>query len=145
MVDKETLTGFNIPTLQAFKQAILSATSTEELLISLDEIISKKKELATTSFNARFLVDWMNIDPEYRLLLHRNGIENLHQLREIENLWELEGMTRGGHEQISWARAFFDMTPVENLSPEEESLGNIAKILIKHAEEVGPVGTTGEI
>jgi hypothetical protein len=87
--------------------------------------------------NSQFLVDWFNIDQDYIGILHANGIDNLAQLRSIkeEDLWQLTGMTQGGFRQISWARDFFDMTPIEKIKPEKRDPMTVAKVIVKHANE----------
>ena len=87
--------------------------------------------------NAQFSVDWFNIDQDYIDVLHANGIDNLAQLRSIkeEYLLTLKGMTYGGLEQISWARDFFDMTPIEKIKPEKRDPMTVAKVIVKHANE----------
>lgn len=137
MSKENKLYTFTIPELKVFRQEVKSVKSKQELLMLIDETICQKEYVATQSLNARFPVDWFNIDRDYIELLHRNGIDNLQQLREIpeENLYQLTGMTKGGYSQISWARDFFDMTPLESLTPEQRTRKNIVKEIVKHANE----------
>ena len=95
--------------------------------------------------NSQFLVDWMNIDPSYRELLKVNGIETEAQLLAVKNLWSIPGMTEGGHEQISWARSFFDFTPIEELPPEKKTPDVIVSTIVEHAVQVGGTGTIGKV
>ena len=115
----------------------LSSFSIEELKEVIDSVIKKKEADLTTSMNSKFPVDWFNIDQDYIELLHDNGINNLAQLRSIkeEDLWQLTGMTQGGFRQISWARDFFDMTPIEKIKPEKRDPMTVAKVIVKHANE----------
>lgn len=134
---QSTLGGFTLEQLQTLRQEVTQVPSKEELLVVLDKTIKQKEVQLTTSLNARFSIDWMNIDQPYRQLLHDNGIENLAQLREVENIRTLSGMTEGAYEQISWARDFFDMTPIEQMHPEKrEDLMEVSKVIVKHANEV---------
>ena len=136
MVDKKNLTKFSISELKEFRTHVKKATTKEELLEALDEMISSKEEQSSRSLNSRFLVDWMNIDLGYRQLLHDNGIDTEQQLLEVENLWSLHGMTQGAHEQISWAKDFFDMSPIEQIPEEKRSLETVTKVIVKQANEV---------
>lgn len=136
MVDKDTLTQFSILELKKLRTHVEIAQSREELLEALDEIIFFKEEQANKSLNSRFLVEQMNIDLEYRKLLNDNGIITEQQLLEVANLWTLKGMTHGAYEQISWAREFFDMSPVEQIPEEHRNLENITKVIVKHARKI---------
>lgn len=135
MSGEKHLNRFTIPELKVFRLEVLSAETKEELLETIDKTIQEKEYASSKSLNARFPVDWFNIDPQYISLLHDNGIYNLHQLREIKNIRRLSGMTQGGYEQISWARDFFDMTSLEELPPEERTTENVVKVIVKHANE----------
>jgi len=137
MVSKSKLSKFSIEELQVFREKVLQAETKEELLAVIDKTIQKKEYELTESMNARFPVDWFNIDSGYIDLLHENGITNLAQLRSIkqEDLWQLEGMTQGGFTQISWARDFFDMTPIERIKPSKRDSMTVAKVIVKHANE----------
>ncbi len=108
------LSRFNKTELKTIRDAVIEATTRDELLTTIEEIIEQKEKLETEGPNACIPVSFFNIDPDYRRLLHDNGIENLAQLRSIkeEDLWSLKGMTHGGFEQISWAREFFNMEPL---------------------------------
>ena len=108
------LSRFNKTELKTIRDAVIEATTRDELLTTIEEIIAQKEKLETEGPNACIPVSFFNIDPDYRQLLHDNGIENLAQLRSIkeEDLWSLKGMTHGGFEQISWAREFFNMEPL---------------------------------
>ena len=117
---KEQLTSIN--------NGIKAAQSLDELTIAIEKLLEVKElEEASKqlSLNARFPVSWMTIDQDYQQLLYDNNIYNLEQLREVSDLNTLKGMTRGGYEQISWARDFFNMSPMENIPPKEhpESTG----------------------
>ncbi len=135
MFNKNNLTKYKISELKVFREHLLEATSTEEILIAIDEMIQEKEEASSKSLNARFPIDWMNIDLDYRQLLHSNGIETEQQLLDIQDLWSLKGMTQGGYEQISWAREFFDMRPIEELPEEKRSPMNVAKVIVKQAKK----------
>ena len=137
MVSKSKLSKFSIEELQTFREKVLQAETKEELLAVIDKTIQKKEYELTESMNARFPVDWFNIDSGYIDILHANGITNLAQLRNIkeEDLWHLEGMTQGGYRQISWARDFFDMTPIEKIKPSKRDNMTVAKVIVKHANE----------
>lgn len=137
MCKNNRLYKFTIPELQTFKSQVEEAKTKKDLLMLVDETIRQKEYAATKSLNARFPVDWFNIDKDCIELLHRNGIDNLQQLREIpeENLYQLTGMTQGGYSQISWARDFFDMTLLEALTPEQRTQQNVAKVIVKHTNE----------
>ena len=137
MVSKSKLSSFSIEELQTFREKVLQATSKEELLEVIDSVIKKKEADLTTSMNSKFPVDWFNIDQDYIELLHDNGINNLAQLRSIKeaDLWKLQGMTQNGYSQISWARDFFDMTPIERIKPSKRDPMTVAKVIVKHANE----------
>lgn len=135
MVDKDQLSIFSISELKKFRAHILNASTKEELLESIDEIIKKKEENASKSLNSRYLVDWMTIDPRYKKLLHNNGIETEAELLAVKDLWSLQGMNCGAHEQISWAQTFFDMSQIEQIPKEERSLQNVAKVVVKSITE----------
>lgn len=137
MVSKSKLSSFSIEELQTFREKVLQASSKEELLEVLDSTIKKKETELTKSMNSKFPVDWFNIDQDYIEVLHANGINNLAQLRNIkeEDLWKLQGMTQGGFRQISWARDFFDMTPIERIKPSKRDPMTVAKVIVKHANE----------
>jgi hypothetical protein len=128
---------FSIEELKLIRDEVTNATSQEQLVETLDRTIKKKEDQLTKSMNSQFLVDWFNIDQDYIGILHANGIENLAQLRSIkeEDLWQLTGMTQGGFRQISWARDFFDMTPIEKIKPEKRDPMTVAKVIVKHANE----------
>ena len=128
---------FSIEELKLIRDEVTNATSQEQLVETLDRTIKKKEEQLTKSMNSQFLVDWFNIDQDYIGILHANGIDNLAQLRSIkeEDLWQLTGMTQGGFRQISWARDFFDMTPIEKIKPEKRDPMTVAKVIVKHANE----------
>lgn len=138
MIRKEykSLNDFTIEQLTTFRNEVVSAKSTDNLLGTIDKILTAK-EAAQTSLNSRFSIDWMNIDMQYLQLLHKNNIETLAQLREIEDLRDISGITEHGLEQISWARDFFDMTPLENMpyNNENDQL-EVAKVIVKHSKEV---------
>lgn len=137
MVSKSKLSKFSIEELQLFREKVLQAETKEELLAVIDKTIKKKEYEQTESMNARFPVDWFNIDQDYIGILHANGITNLAQLRSIkeDDLWQLRGMTQGGFRQISWARDFFDMTPIEKIKPSKRDSMTVAKVIVKHANE----------
>ena len=137
MVSKSKLSKFSIEELQTFREKVLQAETKEELLTVIDKVIETKEYALTQSMNAQFPVDWFNIDKGYIDLLHANGVENLAQLRNIkeEDLWHLSGMTQGGFSQISWARDFFDMTPIEKIKPSKRDSITVAKVIVKHANE----------
>lgn len=137
MVSKSKLSKFSIEELQTFREKVLQAETKEELLTVIDKVIETKEYALTQSMNAQFPVDWFNIDKGYIDLLHANGVENLAQLRNIkeEDLWHLSGMTQGGFSQISWARDFFDMTPIEKIKPSKRDSMTVAKVIVKHANE----------
>ena len=128
---------FSIEELKLIRDEVTNATSQEQLVETLDRTIKKKEDQLTKSMNSQFLVDWFNIDQDYIGILHANGIDNLAQLRSIkeEDLWQLTGMTQGGFSQISWARDFFDMTPIEKIKPEKRDPMTVAKVIVKHANE----------
>lgn len=128
---------FSIEELKLIRDEVTNATSQEQLVETLDRTIKKKEDQLTKSMNSQFLVDWFNIDQDYIGILHANGIDNLAQLRSIkeEDLWQLTGMTQGGFRQISWARDFFDMTPIEKIKPEKRDPMTVAKVIVKHANE----------
>lgn len=138
MIRKEykSLDDFTVEQLTAFRNEIVSAKNKEKLLEAIDKVLVDKVS-EQTSLNSRFSIDWMNIDMQYLQLLHKNNIETLAQLREIEDLRDIPGITEHGLEQISWARDFFDMTPLENMTcnNENEQLA-AAKIIVKHSKEV---------
>ena len=137
MSKKNELYTFTIPQLQTIKSQVLGVSSREELIELIEETIYQKEYAATQSLNARFPVDWVSIDRDHIEILHNNGIDNLYQLRETseEDLQQLTGMTQGGYIQISWARDFFDMSPLEGLTPEQRTKQNIVKVLVRHANE----------
>lgn len=121
------LSRFNKTELKTIREAVIEATTRDELLTTIEQIIEQKEKLETEGPNACIPVSFFNIDPDYRRLLHDNGIENLAQLRSIqeEELWSLKGMTHGGFEQISWAREFFNMEPlVQKTKPKTNTKGN---------------------
>ena len=128
---------FSIEELKLIRHEITSSESQEQLLEVLNKVLKTKEDKLSKGMNAQFSVDWFNIDPDYIKILHANGIENLAQLRSIkqEDLWGLKGMTHGGFEQISWARDFFDMTPIEKIKPEKRDQMTVAKVIVKHANE----------
>lgn len=116
MVEKDIFKGFNLEQLSQLKTQVLQAESKEEILEVIEELIEvkeKEEQEKATSLNSRFLVEWMNIDPPYIQMLHRNGIETLAQLRAIKDLWSIQGMTPNGETQISWAKEFFNMDSFE--------------------------------
>lgn len=116
MASKDNLKNFSLEQLREIREKVLSVESKEELLEIIEKVIStkeKEEEIASTSMNARFPIDWMNIDPPYKTLLHKNGIETLAQLRDVKELWSLEGMTPNGEIQLMWAREFFNMDSLE--------------------------------
>lgn len=137
MVSESKLSTFSIEELQTFREKVLHSSSKEELLEVLDRTIKKKEEQLTKCMNSQLLVEYFNIDQDYIEILHRNGINNLAQLRNIkeEDLWSLQGMTQGGFRQISWARDFFDMTPIERIKPAKRNSMTVAKVIVKHANE----------
>lgn len=138
MFNKNNLTKYKVSELKVFREHLLEATSKEEILTAIDEMIQEKEEASSKSLNERFPIDWMNIDLAYRQLLHSNGIETEQQLLDTQDLWSLKGMTQGGYEQISWAREFFDMRPIEELSEEERTPMNVAKVIVKQAKKNNP-------
>ena len=128
---------FSIEELKLIRDEVTNATSQEQLVETIDRVLKKKEDKLTKGMNAQFSVDWFNIDQDYIGVLHANGIDNLAQLRSIkeEYLLTLKGMTYGGLEQISWARDFFDMTPIEKIKPEKRDPMTVAKVIVKHANE----------
>ena len=114
MAKHSSLSRFTIEELKIIREAVDKATSRDYLVETINSIIEQKEKVETEGINACIPVSYFNIDPDYRMLLYANGIENLAQLRRIkeEDLWSLKGMTHGGFEQISWAREFFNMEPV---------------------------------
>lgn len=127
---------FSIEELKLIRDEVTNATSQEQLVETIDRVLKNKEDKLTKGMNAQFSVDWFNIDQDYIGVLHANGIDNLAQLRSIkEDLWTLKGMTYGGFEQISWARDFFDMTPIEKIKPEKRDPMTVAKVIVKHANE----------
>ena len=128
---------FSIEELKLIRDEVTNATSQEQLVETIDRVLKKKEDKLTKGMNAQFSVDWFNIDQDYIDVLHANGIDNLAQLRSIkeEYLLTLKGMTYGGLEQISWARDFFDMTPIEKIKPEKRDPMTVAKVIVKHANE----------
>ena len=128
---------FSIEELKLIRDEVTNATSQEQLVETIDRVLKKKEDKLTKGMNAQFSVDWFNIDQDYIGVLHANGIDNLAQLRSIkeEDLLTLKGMTYGGFEQISWARDFFDMTPIEKIKPEKRDPMTVAKVIVKHANE----------
>lgn len=108
------LSRFTAEELKIIRETVDKATSRDYLLQTINSVIEPKEKAETEGINACIPVSYFNIDPDYRMLLYANGIENLAQLRSIkeEALWSLNGMTHGGFEQISWAREFFNMEPV---------------------------------
>ena len=113
MATKVNLNNFSLKQLRQIRTKVQSVETKEELLETLEKAISKKEkeeEIAlTSSLNARFPIDWMNIDPTYKTLLHKNGIENLAQLRAVDDLKTIEGITPSAEIQLMWAREFFNM------------------------------------
>ena len=134
---KSKLHYFSIEELKVIRHEITSSESREQLLEVIDKVLKIKEDKLTKGMNAQFSVDWFNIDLDYIKILHANGITNLAQLRSIdqEDLWKLKGMTKGGFDQISWARDFFDMTPIEKIKPEKRDPMTVAKVIVKHANE----------
>ena len=138
MVRKEykKITDFTMEQLLIIRSTIKSAKTIEELLGTIDNVI-QDKVASSKDMNSRFPIDWMNIDAQYLELLHNNQIETLAQLREIDDLRMIPGITKHGIEQISWARDFFDMSDLENMSMETEADQlEVAKVIVKHAKEV---------
>ena len=129
---------FSLQELRIIREAVDQAETKRQLLDAIDYMIEQKEKALTEGMNACIPVTFFNIDPGYIRVLQGNGIENLAQLRDIpeEDLWRLEGMTHGGFEQISWARDFFDMTPVEQMKPKDRKDDlSVAKVIVKHANE----------
>lgn len=142
MKKKKSLECFTLAELKVLREEVIASKTKEELLERVDSIIASRELKISESLNARFSVDWFNIDPDYISLLHNNGIDTLAQLRQIEDVRELKGITEHGYEQISWAREFFNMEPVEQLPEKKRSdIDEVAKVIVKHSKEVG--GTYG--
>ena len=137
MTVNDKLFSFSIDELKYLKERILSVESKEEILELVDTVIKEKEKVLPMSMNSRFLVDWFNIDRANIVMLHNNGINNLAQLRELseEDMRGLTGITKSGFEQISWARDFFDMTPLENAPSYNEDSMAVAKIIVKQANK----------
>ncbi len=138
MKKKVSLDNFTLDELKLIKKEITTANSKEELLERVDYIISKKGYQMTESLNARFPVDWFNIDSCHIKLLHDNGIDTLAQLRGVEDISSLTGITEDGIEKISWAREYFNMDSVEQLPIEQRTDNDtVIKVIVKHSAEVG--------
>ncbi len=134
--DYKKFKDYNIAQLIALRYRILNASSQEELIDEINSALAAK-EAAKKTLNYRFPIDWMNVDQEYKELLHRHDIENLHQLLEIDDLKRLPGITEEGIQQLSWARDFFDMTPFEGMTVNtEEEKFTAVKIIVKQAQQV---------
>ncbi len=133
----KSLNDFSLAQLRVIKQGIETADSKESLLAEIDVIIEQKEALREIDYNRAFTIDMMNIDPDYRELLIRNGIFCEADLLEVEDLHSLTGMTMGAYEQISWARDFFDMTPLLTMpeSKKDDQL-EVAKVIVKHANSI---------
>lgn len=138
MSKKSQLSSFSLQELRVIREAVAKAETKRQLLDTIDYMVEQKEKALTEGMNACIPVTFFNIDPGYIRVLQGNGIENLAQLRDIPeaDLWKLDGMTQGGFQQISWARDFFDMTPLEKMKPTErqDSL-SVAKVIVKHANE----------
>ena len=135
MSKKIQLDDFSLEELKRFKSIVTQVESKTALLEAVDKIIAQKEYEQTQSLNARFPVDWFNIDPDYIVLLHKNGIDNLAQLRAVENIHSLSGMTEMGYRQISWARDFFDMTPFEQIPESKRTMQKQAEVAVKQAQK----------
>lgn len=131
----KSLNDFTIEQLSTIRQEIISAETKDDLLITLDSIIADKNS-KLHSLNSRFPIDWMNIDIQYLHLLHANGIENLAQLRDVEDLSAIPGITQHGLAQITWAKEFFDMSDIENMPIKtQDAQLEVAKVIVKHSKE----------
>ena len=126
---------FTISELKVLRDKIIEIKTKEELLEIIDRTIIEKEKASSESLNARFSVDWFNIDRAYIDLLHANGIHNVQQLREVEDIRSLRGITQVGYSQISWARDFFDMTELERIPPEKRTTERIIKKAVSHAQK----------
>lgn len=137
MEKNDILRNYSITKLQQLKQYVELATSKEELISSICATIKDKEDMEAINWNTQFLVDWFNIDLNYIALLHNSGIENLAQLRSLseEEVKSLNGMTIDGYRQISWARDFFDMTPIQQIPIEKRTTEEVIKKIVKHANE----------
>lgn len=110
MKEKDDLCDFSIEELKIIRNKVIQLKSKNQLLNFLDSIIKDKEDDLTNNLNAKFKIEWMNIDPDDKVLLKNNGIYNLAQLRNI-SLDSINGITEGAKERISWAREFFNMEP----------------------------------
>ena len=138
MKKKIGLESFSISELKCLREKIFNVESKEQAVELIDCIIKTKEDMLSQTMNERFLVDWFNIDQVNISLLHENGIDNLGQLRSmsLEDLRRLGGITKSGFEQISWARDFFDMTPLKDIPSYSDDSMAVAKKIVKHAENV---------
>ena len=134
---KLKLEDFTLDELKVVREVIVSSGTQEELFERVDKIIKSKEKKLVTSLNANFPVSWFNIDQEYIALLYRNGIATEAQLLEVEDISTLEGITEMGKEQITWAREFFNMEPLDQMpKKKKEDQMEVAKVIVKHAQEV---------
>lgn len=134
---KLKLEDFTLDELKVVREVIVSSGTQEELFERVDKIIKSKEKKLVTSLNANFPVSWFNIDQEYIALLYRNGIATEAQLLEVEDISTLEGITEMGKQQITWAREFFNMEPLDKMpKKKQEDQMEVAKVIVKHAQEV---------
>ena len=75
MKNKKSLECFTLAELKVLREEVIASKTKEELLERVDSIIASRELKISESLNARFSVDWFNIDPDYISLLHNNGID----------------------------------------------------------------------
>lgn len=129
------LTSFSLNELYILRDEVLNVSSKDEITAIITKTIVEKERQMPMSLNEKIPTSYLPIDREYQDLLYLNGIDNLSQLLEVKRLKSLKGMTEGAFEQISWARDFFDMTPLDEIPMTDRTTMNVAKVIVKQANE----------
>ena len=135
-VTKTKLNLFSLNELYTLREEVLSSTTKAELLAVITKTIIEKERQMPTTINEKIPTAYLPIDREYQDILYLNGIDNLSQLLQVKRLKSLKRMTEGAYEQISWVREFFDMTQLEEIPYQERTTMNVAKVIVKQANEV---------
>lgn len=114
---KKNLSDFTIEELEIIKTEITKVKSQEELIETIDKIITRKQEKTEKkekSYNEQITINMLGCFlPTEEKILEKNGIYTLADLvnRKTETISEIGGSMK---EKVNWARDFFDMTAVED-------------------------------